>query len=601
MKNVKSASAVAGAKAGKGKMVDDRQVAVPAVKVERNSEKTWTHTSRIEIRGIGVSEGERFLEVAVGPKTALLNVDNIAAPNSAELKLLTRLGEPLIKAEAKREFIGRAHDAARAEPTFKVAKMTGYCCDGEFVFPEGLAPKGETNIRRYFDWRYTPYHRRLRREGSVKGWLELVELCRGKSRLVMGLCLALSGPVCGKFGDEPPGVQLVSKGGMGNTTIGRVVSTVWGGDRNPARKIGCGVSWNNTGINVEVIVGAFNHMFSYMDDMHNAGETELQAIHNAMNGQGRGRSTDDQRAEFCTPMLSSSNVSIVQIARDIRRPHPIIPLTDRLMELGLPMGCPYFFEGIKTKEEMRVYGNQLRKLARENFGLAGPEFVRRLAGWMKGDRNAIQAFVDERNEAYHDAAANVESSGDRDLGRISNKFATIYVTGCLAVRFKMLPFTEPEILEALLTCHRDHVAFIDQELGVTPLRSIAAQGAPQALVKAIPAQAPFELLKKAVNDNIRKRRFIDANVPEKQLRGKGVPEGYVLRKDGKPVQYWIPTERFMEIAGDEAQDEALKQELYRRGLLMTGKRGDRRNFTIKRTTPDGLRPYFVVLRQKARR
>jgi hypothetical protein len=77
-----------------------------------------------------------------------------------------------------------------------------------------------------------------------------------------------------------------------------------------------------------------------------------------------------------------------------------------------------------------------------------------------------------------------------------------------------------------------------------------------------------------------------------------VPEGYVLRKDGKTVQYWIPTERFMEIAGDEAQDEALKQELYRRGLLMTNKRGHRRNFTIKRTTPDGLRPYFVVLRQK---
>jgi hypothetical protein len=79
--------------------------------------------------------------------------------------------------------------------------------------------------------------------------------------------------------------------------------------------------------------------------------------------------------------------------------------------------------------------------------------------------------------------------GERDLGRISNKFSTIYVSGCLAFRFKILPFTEAEILKALLTCHRNHVAFIDQELGVTPLRSIAAQGAPQALVKAIPADA----------------------------------------------------------------------------------------------------------------
>jgi len=62
----------------------------------------------------------------------------------------------------------------------------------------------------------------------------------------------LSGVVCGAFGDEPPGVQVVSEGGMGGTTIGRVVATVWGGDRNAARKIGCGVSCNNTGINFEV-------------------------------------------------------------------------------------------------------------------------------------------------------------------------------------------------------------------------------------------------------------------------------------------------------------------------------------------------------------
>jgi hypothetical protein len=572
-----------------------------AVDVVGGKEKTYPNTHRIKFLGVGVSlEEERFLKVAVGSKTALLNVDNIAAPNSGELKILTRLGEPLIKSQARSEFLARAHDAARAELTLKVATKTGWF-DGEFVFPEGLAPKGEANIERYFDWRYGRYHRRLHGEGSVRGWLELAKMCRGKSRLVTGLCLALSGPVCGAFGDEPPGLQLVSKGGMGNTTIGRVTSTVWGGDRNPTRKIGCGVSWNNTGINFEVLGGAFDQMFLYLDDMHNAGETEIKAIHNAMNGEGRGRSTDARRAEFCTPVLSSSNESVVQLLHGIKRPKLIIPLIDRLMEFGLPAGCRYFFEGIRTKVEFRAYGNQLRKLARENFGLAGPEFVRRLAGWMKGDRNAIQAFVDERNEAYHDAAANVESSGDRDLGRISNKFATLYVSGCLAVRFKILPFSEPEILKALLTCHRDHVAFSDQELGVTPLRSIAAQGAPKALVKAIPAKAPFELLKKSVNDNIRKRRFIDANVPEKQLWGKGVLEGYVLRKDGKPVEYRIPTERFMEIAGDEAQDEALKQELYRRGLLVTGKRGDRRNFTIKRTTPDGLRPYFVVLWQKARR
>jgi len=185
--------------------------------------------------------------------------------------------------------------------------------------------------------------------------------------------------------------------------------------------------------------------------------------------------------------------------------------------------------------------------------------------------------------------------------RAGNKFATIYVAACLAILFKILPFSEPEVLEALLTCHRDHVAFIDQQLGFAPGRAIAAQGAPQASVGAIPPESSFELLKKAVNDNIRKRRFVDAMTPAEELSNEGAPEGFVLRKDGKPQEYRIPTARFTEIAGGEDQDETLKQELDRRGLLVTGKRGDGRNFTVKRTTPDGLRPYFVVLRQKARR
>ena len=56
--------------------------------------------------------------------------------------------------------------------------------------------------------------------------------------------------------------------------------------------------------------------------------------------------------------------------------HLIKPLIDRLMEVGLPVGWPYLFEGIRTKEDFRAFGNRLRKGARENFGWAGPLFVK---------------------------------------------------------------------------------------------------------------------------------------------------------------------------------------------------------------------------------
>ena len=91
----------------------------PAAKPAKVQPPQHQHTSNIKIVGIAESDDdERFLKVAVGEKTALLNVDNIADPRSGELKILTRLGEPLIKPAARTEFLARAHDAARAEPTF---------------------------------------------------------------------------------------------------------------------------------------------------------------------------------------------------------------------------------------------------------------------------------------------------------------------------------------------------------------------------------------------------------------------------------------------------------------------------------------------------
>jgi hypothetical protein len=85
------------------------------------------HTSNIKIGEVGKSDDdELFVEVAVGEKRALLNVDKIADPRSGELKILTRLGELLITHASRTEFLTRVHDAVRAEPTLKVAIRTGW-------------------------------------------------------------------------------------------------------------------------------------------------------------------------------------------------------------------------------------------------------------------------------------------------------------------------------------------------------------------------------------------------------------------------------------------------------------------------------------------
>lgn len=561
----------------------------------------YEHTGNITICGVGESEdGARILKVAVGEKTTLLDVDSIGEPGSGELKRLTRLGEPLIKPAARKEFIDRAHDAARAEPTFEVALKTGYY-EGEFVLPEGLDPQGPATVERYFDQRYAQYHRRLHPAGTIRGWLQLAELCRGKSRLVAGLCLGVSGPVCATFGYEAPGLQSVSRGGFFKTTIGRIIGTLWGGNEKLSGKLGCGVSWNQTNLNLEIVAAAFNEMFLFLDDMHRAKKEDVEKIVEIMNGEGRGRWTETQRANFIVPVFSTSNTSGVAFARRFGMLDQLEALIDRLSDIPLPNGCPYMVEGIRTPDELREYGNKVRDLSHQNFGLAGPEFERRLTREVKSDRASVQAFVDARQRTYWGAASDLKSAGGRDLTRISDKFATAFVSGCLAARYQIFPYTEDEMLDALWTCQRDHVAFVDQELGCFPTRAVSVLSASIAVAQpptltgaVVPEATPFDCL----------RRFIDRNIiPERGKRDKlsmtlrnGQPAlVYIRERDGQ-TEYWFPNDLFEEVVGGSCEAEALKKDLQVRGLLETAQRGSGLSYVVKRSLPDGTRPFFVVIR-----
>lgn len=261
---------------------------------------------------------------------------------------------------------------------------------------------------------------------------------------------------------------------------------------------------------------------------------------------------------------------------------------------------------------MRVYGNELRRLARTHFGWAGPEFSQRLERWLKADLPAVQAFVAARHEAYHAAAENIELTGGRDVGRISNRFATLYLAGCLAVHFKIFPFTEAEVLEALLTCHRDHVAFIDEQLNIPAgrrpaiIHSATATATREPIAgTVVPATTPFERLKRYINHNRGgglRRGFIDSRLGRLSFKLR------LRRLNGAPVlgyiadgEYWIPGDRFKQVAQGSREATALKKELLGGGLLEVDPRGKGFNYVVKRQLPDDSRPYFVVVRHKPKK
>ena len=70
---------------------------------------------------------------------------------------------------------------------------------------------------------------------------------------------------------------------------------------------------------------------------------------------------------------------------------------------------------------------------------------------------------------------------------------------------------------------------------------------------------------------------------------------YIRERDGQ-TEYWFPNDLFEEVVGGSCEAEALKKDLHVRGLLETARRGSGLSYVVKRSLPDGTRPFFVVIR-----
>lgn len=220
--------------------------------------------------------------------------------------------------------------------------------------------------------------------------------------------------------------------------------------------------------------------------------------------------------------------------------------------------------------------------------MAGRAYVWNIAHALRKDRDEFVAFVNGRRKQYEQAAANIRAPSC-DLLRVHGKFATIFVASCVAIRFKILPVTEADMLEAVLTCERDHVAFVAKELGgaVAPGANRVAASAPRT---------PYEALKAYLNGPIAKS-FInlrgDASVPPGHVHASA--PGYLGLYRGKK-EIWLPYACFERIARSSAESRALQAELHAKRLIASDGRGGGRSFSVKRDITGLGRVRVIALR-----
>ncbi len=558
--------------------------------------KTRPYTHRIKILGVGTDEKEaRYLVLQIDKQRIVMRVGNLTTNRSDEFARLERSGVPLIVSKAQDEFMSLAQEEAGKEPKFRIVTRTGW--DGlTFYFPDRVVPQKATGVEFYLDQSLSDIHRRYHRAGTRAGRKELLSLCHNNSRLLLCVALSFVGPLLVPLAGETVGLQLCGAPGTGKNVTGIVASSTWGWDPNPNHKLGFGTGWNTTLNAVEPTLLGYNETMAFLNEtriMSDEGRGReaaiLDAIMLAAEGEGKARYTKAGTRSYQTPILSTSNPSVVAMLRAAKLPFDAA-YVDRMIDVPAPGDGSSFFEDLHDYPDLEAFGVRLQELAGANHGWLGFYFVRELARALASDRAEILEFVKARRRAYKRRASKIVAHG-RDLRRVHGKLATVYAAGCLAIRFKLLPFTRAELLEAILKCERDHVSFVANEMGLPP------QDKKQTLTATTPT--PFEALEAYISGPA-SRTFIDlrkedATVPKGHVHAKA--PGYLGRHQGRR-EIWLPYARFERIAGGAAEAKALKLELRAKGLIVSEPRGKKHYFSVKREIRGLGRERVIALRLK---
>jgi hypothetical protein len=264
-----------------------------------------------------------------------------------------------------------------------------------------------------------------------------------------------------------------------------------------------------------------------------------------------------------------------------------------MIDVPAPGDGSSFFEDLHGYSDLEAFSVRLQKLAEQNHGWLGFSFVTELAKALASDRAEVIRFFNARRRAYRRQASKIVAPG-RDLNRIHGKLATVYAAGCFAIHFELLPFSRGDLIDAVLTCERDHVAFVAKQRG-----GAFTRGASQVATTA--PRTPYEALEPYVFGPASKQ-FIDL-----RRDGARVPPGHVhdrapgyLGLHGGIEEIWLPNVRFERVVGRRSKGNELKAELHADERIASEARGKNRYYVVKRDIAGLGRVHVVALRLKPR-
>jgi len=287
--------------------------------------------------------------------------------------------------------------------------------------------------------------------GTLAQWNQTVgRYCVGNSRLVLGVCAALSAPMLELLGMDGGGFNVFGPSSIGKTTVLVLSASVNGLPKKYMQP------WRTTSNAIEGTAARFNLSLLCLDEIREANDREVGLIVMMLaNGKGKGRMTDTAKLkESHTWKINWLSTGEHKTTHYIEQAGDKADAGMEIRQLDIPAdpGKGFgVFENLHDVTSAKDFAEHLKAATAEQFGTLGVAWLERLMGDLSKIRKTLPEQVNKVAASFAPAGA------ESQVLRAMRRFALCAIAGESAVRYGLLDWPAGEATRAMAQCAQDWI------------------------------------------------------------------------------------------------------------------------------------------------